>query len=174
MVKSIAHGLALSHHPSPPETWGGWPAYKTYVLQHPFCRGNKIDLFARHFADPRPCTTARARLIGRGDIVFDAHTWQGRVDRHAFSARTNVLGNDSLARLSFALGLCAKRFSLVEKQIGMAEAAELFGRRRELLVCREPQLLFEDRDQRRLRCDGRVSLGEPRFQGSDLIARRRR
>jgi hypothetical protein len=27
MVKSIAHGLALSHHPSPPETWGRDTAY---------------------------------------------------------------------------------------------------------------------------------------------------
>jgi integrase len=27
MVKSIAHGIALSHHPSPPETWGLDTAY---------------------------------------------------------------------------------------------------------------------------------------------------
>ena len=39
MVKMIAHGLALRHHPSPDEMWGRRPAYPSSHCRSAYCQG---------------------------------------------------------------------------------------------------------------------------------------
>jgi hypothetical protein len=100
---------------------------ETHVLQHLCACRNEIDLLARHLADARQLTPARARFLMLGNIVFDAHARQRRVDRLAFATLTFVFGNDCFARLSLVVRLRAERFGFVEEQIDLAEAAELLG-----------------------------------------------
>lgn len=146
---------------------GATGIFEAHVLQHACLRGLDVELLARHFADARLLAAAGARLLGVGNVVLDALARQCCVDRLPLAAFARVPGNDDLCRLRFGLRLCAERLGLVEKQVGMAEAAEFLGRRRELLVCRQTQLFFEDPD-------ARGEAGVLGFQRRDLVALRRR